>query len=72
MKNSNYYTTSINIDEIQYIKDMYNLRDYVLFFAKEEKEKEIYIFLMEKTYHMIAKWMTNIMKRKVLVQKQHH
>lgn len=43
MSTSNFYTTSANTDEIQYVKDMYKLRDYVLFFVKEEKEKEICI-----------------------------
>lgn len=41
-------TESTNIDEIQYVKDMYELRDYVLFSANEDDKKEICILSNKK------------------------
>ena len=41
MNTSNSKQNKIVIDEIQYVKDMYELRDYVMFYVKENNKKEI-------------------------------
>ena len=41
MNTSNSKQNKIVIDEILYVKDMYEVRDYVLFYVKENNKKEI-------------------------------